>query len=744
MQYADIIVDISHEKLDQTYQYKIPEKMQESAVIGALVEIPFGRGNRKIRGYIIGKSEEPKIDSSFIKPIERVIEDSLAIESQLITLASWIRCHYGATMNEALKTVLPVKRKIKNKEEKVVCLLSSKEEANHLLAEYERKKYTAKVRLLKELIKQKELDYSIVVEQLKISLSTLKSLEKETVITIKRSTKYRNPVSKFSIEQTTIALNKEQTDVVNQFRKEYLSGIRNTYLLYGITGSGKTECYLEMIKTVIEQGKQVIVLIPEIALTYQTVYRFYRQFGERVSVLHSKMSQGERYDQYIRTKNGEIDIMIGPRSALFTPFCNLGLIIIDEEHEGAYKSENPPKYHARETAVKRAELADASVVLGSATPSLEAYSRAMMGEYTLLTLSKRANEHAKLPKVWIVDLREELKQKNSSILSKQLHDLIGIRLQKKEQVMLFINRRGYAGFVSCRSCGHVMKCPHCEVSLTAHNNGKLVCHYCNYEEEKPSVCPSCNSKYIAAFGTGTQKVEEIVKKEFPFARTLRMDFDTTKKKGGHETILSAFANREADILIGTQMIVKGHDFPNVTLVGILAADLSLFANDYRASERTFELLVQASGRAGRGEKEGEVVIQTYNPENYSIITAAKGDYIEFYKREYAYRNIMGYPPAAHLLVVLVTAKEESIVKQSIELLADMVEEVFLESEVKKIGPAKASMVKIKDIYRYVMYLKHSDYAVLEQIKDFLEQYMEYSQQLKKVRVQFDFDPMTSY
>jgi primosomal protein N' (replication factor Y) len=344
---------------------------------------------------------------------------------------------------------------------------------------------------------------------------------------------------------------------------------------------------------VIKEGKQVIMLIPEIALTYQTVMRFYNRFGDRISILNSRLSNGERYDQYERAKNGEIDIMIGPRSALFTPFMNLGLIIMDEEHEGSYKSESPPKYHARDVAIKRASLTNSSVILGSATPAIESYKNAIEGSYKLYTLPSRVGTR-RMPKIWVEDLREELKKRNKSIFSTRLKELMEDRLRKKEQIMLFINRRGYAGFVSCRSCGHVMKCKHCDISLTSHNNGTLVCHYCSYEEATPNTCPACGSKYIAAFGTGTQKVEEMVKKEFPFARVLRMDTDTTKAKDGHEKILSAFSNGEADILVGTQMIVKGHDFPRVTLVGILAADLSLYASDYRASERTYQLLAQAS------------------------------------------------------------------------------------------------------------------------------------------------------
>ena len=515
--------------------------------------------------------------------------------------------------------------------------------------------------------------------------------------------------------------------------------------MHGVTGSGKTEVYMEMIDKVLREGKQVIMLIPEISLTYQTVLRFYKRFGNRISILNSRLSAGERYDQYIRAKKGEVDIIIGPRSALFTPFPNLGLIIIDEEHENSYKSESVPKYHARETAIERAKMTGASVVLGSATPSVESYKKAMDKEYTLFTLKDRAVPGSHLPTIHLVDLREELKAKNRSIFSRQLKNSIEERLAKKEQVMLFINRRGYSGFVSCRSCGHVLKCSHCDISLTYHKTGKLACHYCGYEEPMPKLCPECGSPYIAAFGTGTQKIEEITQREFPNARILRMDADTTGSKDGYEKILSAFAEHKADILVGTQMIVKGHDFKNVTLVGILAADLSLYVGDYRSAERTFQLLVQASGRAGRGVCSGEVFIQTYTPDHYSITTAAKQDYLAFYEQEIQYRKMLSYPPEAHIMAVMVTGRWEDIVGYSAEFLKEALETGFVNiDQIKIIGPAKASIAKLNDIYRQVMYVKAKDYEILVEAKNFLEGFSRYSERMKKVSVQFDFDPMSSY
>ncbi|HAU88051.1 MAG TPA: primosomal protein N' [Lachnospiraceae bacterium] len=750
--YADIIVDISHENLDKTYQYAIPDSLAEQVKVGALVKVPFGRGNRFIKGYVVGLSEIPNWDPARIKPIAEVEENGLIIESQLIQLAYWIKDNYGSTMNDALKTVIPVKKRVKAKEKRHVKLIVGHAVASQYLGEYRRKHYTGKVRLLEALIEYGVLDQEIVQNKLSVGRETVKSLERDGLIQVVTEQLYRNPVKNLIKQSSRIQLNEVQQAIADEVITDYMNGIRKTYYVHGITGSGKTEVYMEIIANIVSEGKQVIMLIPEISLTYQTVMRFYSRFGERVSFLHSKLSGGERYDQYLRAKNGEIDIMIGPRSALFTPFQNLGFIIIDEEHEGSYKSENPPKYHAREVALERARLTDSSVLLGSATPSVESYQKALSGEYKLFTMDKRAG-HARLPKVWIVDLREELKNKNKSIFSMKLKGLMEDRLKKKQQIMLFLNRRGYAGFVSCRSCGHVMKCPHCDVSLTSHNTGSLVCHYCGHEETMPKACPVCGSRFIAAFGTGTQKVEEMVRKEFPYARVLRMDTDTTSKKGGHEEILSAFKNREADILIGTQMIVKGHDFPNVTLVGVLAADLSLFSSDYRSGERTFQLLAQAAGRAGRGTLDGEVVIQTYQPEHYSIVAAATEDYKQFYEQEIAYRTLMSYPPAEHMVALMITSKEEEKAQIASKVLFNKIEYFQKESGelspeddklVKIIGPVKASVSKINDIYRWVIYLKCKDYDRLKEIKNMLEDYMEQEEFFKKCSVQFDFDPIHSY
>ncbi len=745
--YANVIVDISHEKLDKTFQYLIPEELENEISVGVLVDIPFG--SRSITGYVVELTEEAEFDVSRLKPVIGVKKGSVAIESQLIALAGWIRKNYGGTMNQALKTVIPIKQKTKAIERKTLKLLLSKEEALRTLALFENKHFTAKARLLRALIENEILEYSIVTQKLHVSAPTVKALEKQGVLVTEVSTEYRNPVGHLESRGYHLTLNQQQQAVVDRITQDWEAGLSKTYLLKGVTGSGKTEVYMELIAHTIAKGKQAIVLIPEIALTYQTVMRFYNRFGNRVSIMNSRLSNGERYDQYLRAKNGDIDIMIGPRSALFAPFENLGLIIIDEEHEISYKSETVPRFHARETAIERGRMNGASVVLGSATPSVESYYQAKEGVFELLELTERVREKP-LPSCEIIDLREELKNGNRSILSEGLQALIEDRLEKKQQTMLFINRRGMAGFVSCRSCGYVVKCPHCDVSLSQHNNGKMVCHYCGYEEPTPVTCPSCGSKYISGFKAGTQKIEEMVRNRFPGARVIRMDFDTTRTKDSYEEILTAFANQEADILIGTQMIVKGHDFPNVTLVGVLAADMSLHISDFHAAERTFQLLTQAAGRAGRGNEPGDVVIQTYNPEHYAVLTAKAQNYESFYDQEILYRQIGYYPPVWNLLVVMCSGEQEGKLDfASKKLTAHLqkqveTEESFTGKRIQVVGPTEASIARINDVFRKVIYIKTKEYSDLVLLKDQLEYYMKDNRDFSNVSVQFDFNPMSGF
>ena len=736
--FAQIIIDISHEKVDRTFDYRIPPQLEDRISVGVLVKIPFGKGNSLRKGYVVGITDHADYDADKIKEIAEIVEGGVSAESQLIMLAWWLKEQYGSTMNQALKTVLPVKQKVKPKEKKVLRLLIPEEQLEAVTAEAEKKSYKARVRLFKALKENPLIPYEVASGQMNLSAATLKPVIEKGYVALESEEIFRNPVKDAGSRVKAVDLNGEQQAIADAFCEDYEAGKRETYLIHGITGSGKTEVYMEMISRVISEGKQVIVLIPEIALTYQTVMRFYGRFGNRVSIINSRLSAGERYDQFERARGGDIDIMIGPRSALFTPFSRLGLIIIDEEHEGAYKSEVVPRYHAREVAVKRAQMQNASVVLGSATPSLEAYTKALRGEYRLFSLHTRAKADSRLADVAVVDLREELKAGNKSIFSRRLQQMIGDRLEKKEQIMMFINRRGYANFVSCRSCGEAIKCPHCDVTLTLHKDNRLVCHYCGYSIPMPDKCPSCGSPYIANFGVGTQKIEMMAKKMFPQARVLRMDLDTTSKKGGHEEILSAFAEGDADILIGTQMIVKGHDFPDVTLVGVLAADLSLYTPDYRAAERTFQLLTQAAGRAGRDARHGDVIIQTYNPEHYSIVTAAGQDYETFYHQEMAYRRLMKYPPVNVLFTVQMASKSEAVLVEAADRLAAHITPQADEEKVQMIGPVDASVYKINDIYRKILYLKQENYDILIKIRDNIDCFQKENQELfKGVVVQYD-------
>ena len=738
MIFADIIIDISSEKLDRSFQYRVPEELEKEIKVGMVVSIPFGNGNQLRKGYVTGLTREPKVDPARLKNICGISSAEETTESRLIALAAWMRENYGSTMIQALKTVLPIQEKMKAKEKRYLCLKISREEAEKLLEELEKTRFKARTRLLRELLKEPRLDVSYASKELGATTSVVKKMTEQGIISIEYEELLRNSLDteKLRLEEE-LPLTPEQETAVREILREWEKETPRPVLIDGVTGSGKTQVYMKLIETVLDQGQQAIILIPEIALTYQTVRRFYARFGEKVSVINSRQSQGERYDQFKRARWGEVQVMVGPRSALFTPFANLGLIVIDEEHESSYKSENSPRYHARETAVERARLEHARVVLGSATPSLEAYHKAMEGTYGLVKLQSRYQDRP-MPLVSVVDLREELKAGNRSVLSRKLKEAMKDRLEKREQIILFLNRRGYAGFVSCRSCGQVMKCPHCDVSLSEHNNGRLLCHYCGYETVKPQACPVCGSPYIGGFKAGTQQIEKVVKEAFPGVRTLRMDFDTTRTKGSYEKILSAFALHEADVLIGTQMIVKGHDFPDVTLVGIVAADLSLNAEDYRCSERTFQLLCQAVGRGGRGNKPGEAVIQTYHPDHYSIQAAAVQDYEAFYQEEMSYRMLLDYPPASHMMAVLGSCPEEELLVQAMHYLELYIHRVYKEKDLHVIGPAYASVGKVKDIYRQVIYLKHEKQETLVRIKDQLEKYIEINSGFRKLYIQFDF------
>ena len=686
VKYADIIIDISQTNVDRPFRYRIPDELLGDINIGSVVKVPFGNGNRVRTGYVIGFADEANFDESKIKDIKEVAKNSLSVESKLIKLAQWMRDTYGCTMISALMTVMPVKEKVRQRKTDI--------DIHEQIPEF-------------QPIEQLESQQQDIVDDF------IKELD-------------RNVVSE-NAEET--ASESEESELTPE-----------AYLLHGITGSGKTEVYIKMAEEVIRRGQDVIVLVPEIALTYQTVARFSSYFQDSICILNSQLSKGEKYREFMKAHDGETHIMIGPRSALFAPFQNLGLIIIDEEHDTSYKSEKTPKYHAREVAIERGRLEGAKVVLGSATPSIGSYYKAEKGEYKLYSLTERV-KGSTVPEVEVVDLREELRKGNRGILSKSLYEKLDAAFKRNEQAMLFINRRGVSSFVSCRSCGDVIKCPNCDVSLSLHGRSQMLCHYCGYKMMMPSSCPKCKSNMIGGYGIGTESLEEQVKKYFPDIRTLRMDKDTTSRKGSHGEIIRKFREGEADLLIGTQMIVKGHDFPRVTVVGNILADLSLFDGDYESSERTFDLLTQAAGRAGRDELPGQVVIQTYQPEHYAIDAAAKQDYKSFYDYEMSYRRLLHYPPVYELMCVCLSSENEAMLIHVSEELAKAVRKLG-DEDIDIIGPSEAYIYRINNVYRRVIYIKSEFYVKLTEVAGIIQKmFDEQTENANNIDIQFDFNPM---
>ena len=750
VRYADVIIDISHERLDRPFTYRIPDHLSDRILLGSRVLVPFGKGKEPRTGYVTGFRERPDLEEERIRDILDLVRlrEGYTEEGDRdfsIRLALWMKNSYGSTMITALKTVMASRKSGAPKKKRTVRLCAEHDRALDQLSFYRRKHQTARARLLEALIETPEIPYEMVTGKLDIQAPTIRSLKSAGIVEVEEKGILRNPVSVSDAGKGPERLSPEQVSIADHVVSEFEAGRPGVTLIHGITGSGKTEVYINIISRICGMGRQAIMLIPEIALTYQTLIRFYRHFGDRVSVINSSLSESEKADQWERARRGEIDVIIGPRSALFTPFERLGVIVMDEEHETSYKNESMPKYHARETAIEIARLRGASVVLGSATPSLDAYFQAREGNYTLFTLKRRLTGGS-LPRVEIADMRAELKRGNRSILSASLYRKLEERLNAGEQTMLFLNRRGFAANLSCRSCGHVVRCPHCDVAMSLHGSGswqKMVCHYCGHEEGVPRVCPSCGSRYILPMKAGTEQIEAYLKETFPKARILRMDADTTSAKGSYEKILSAFANEEADILLGTQMIVKGHDFPGVTLVGILMADLSLYANDYRAAERTFQLLTQAAGRAGRGTIPGDVVIQTYQPDHYAITHASRQDYEGFYEEEILYRKLLMYPPVSHMLSVQIQSPSEDMAAAA----AGDLRELLQKGAAVIIGPAPAGIGRIRDIYRFVLYIKDVSYDKLIVCKDRVEEYIHTLQgngTYRNVQIQFDFDPVNPY
>ena len=685
--FVDVIVELKAKSLDKTFTYKVPVDLQNQVEIGKRVKVTFGK--QKLEGFILNIKNEIDVDYE-LKEILEIIDKEPILNSELLELGKYISKRTLATLISSYQTMLPAALKahkdfyINKKYETYIELLDTS--------------YEGKNEKQKEIINKLQIGKIKKSELIKISESSLKTLLSKKVINEVKVETYRlnNEITE---KLKKVELTKDQLKVINKV-KNSLNTFK-PFLLHGVTGSGKTEVYLNIIEEVLKQGKEVIVLVPEISLTPQMVNIFRSRFHDSIAILHSALSDGEKYDEWRKIVRKEVSIVIGARSAIFAPFTNLGLIILDEEHSDTYKQENNPKYDSIDIAIKRAKTYNCPVVLGSATPSIESYTRAKLGIYELLTLNKRINNT--FPVIKIIDMRSEIK-KGNRIFSEELLNSIQDRLEKKEQVILFLNRRGYSTTITCKECGNTIKCPNCDIPLTYHKNGnKLNCHYCNYTTYKPTICPECKGKDISSYGLGTEKIEEEINKLFKDAKTVRMDIDTTRRKGSHEKIISDFKNKKYDILIGTQMISKGLDFPDVTLVGIINGDATLNIPDFRSAERTFDLLNQVAGRAGRFEKEGKVLIQCFNTNHYSIVCAAKNDYISFYNEEINIRKKLRYPPYYNIcLIKIIGTKYEKVMEEALKIKNSLV----LNKKNIILGPSASSIPRLNNKYYFQIILKY--------------------------------------
>ena len=707
---AEIILESSVKSLNKIFDYNIPKDMENNISIGSRVLVPFGKGKKLTEGIVTNIKTSTEFE---VKNIAKIEEQSLSTEK--IKLSRWMANRYFSNISECMRLMLRpgtttknFANRITNKTALFVSLRITKKQVVEDIKE-NRIKSEKQKRILNYLLENEIVLQSKLIEETETSRAIIKTLEKNGFVKIEMKKVERNPLKnknikrkgnlKFTEEQESAYSKIEESIDNNEFRK---------FLLYGVTGSGKTEIYLQLIEKIIENGKSSIMLVPEISLTPQMINRFVERFGnDIISVLHSKLSIGERHDSWERIESGEAKIVIGARSAIFAPVQNLGIIIIDEEHDSSYKSEMAPRYNAKEVAEEIAKYNNIPLLLGSATPDINTFYEAKNGKMELLRLTKRAN-NSNLPSIQIVDLRQELANGNRTMISIKLYKLIQENLKNKKQTILFLNRRGFSTFIMCRDCGYVAKCKNCNISLTYHKKEeKLKCHYCGFEEPLIKICPECGSKKIRYFGTGTQKLELEINKIFPNASTIRMDIDTVTKKKSHEEILRKFNEEKIDILIGTQMIVKGHHFPDVTLVGVVSADGSLNIDDYRASERTFDLLVQVAGRAGREKLPGNVIIQTYNPDNYSIQYAKKQNYEEFYNVEIKLREQLRYPPFCDIIMFGISAEKEDIVlKTSNELYSNLNRKLKEKNiSVNLLKPLPAPIDRIKNRYRWRIIMK---------------------------------------
>ena len=709
--FAGVIINRLALNIDKIFDYKIPDDLADKVTIGSHVFVPFGRGKKLIDGYVLSLKSETEYDGN-IKEISSLATEEPLFDQELLDIATHIKNTCFCSYISAIKTILPPgssnKSRVNDKYIRGSVLNLPYDEAFEVL-ETLRTRAPKQAQILELLIQNDFVADSDITFLTGVSYSAIKALKDKEFIKTEVIESLRMPLNYDEITPTkSPELNDEQQSAVDFITSAIKNNNRDTFLLHGITGSGKTEVFLNCIENALALGKTAIVLVPEIALTPQMVTRFVSRFGRKIAVLHSALSLGERADEYKRIKRGEATVVVGARSAVFAPLKNIGVIVIDEEHETSYKAENAPTYHAKDVAQKRAEKNGAVCVLASATPSIESYFYAKSGIYKLLSLSKRATG-ADLPEIIVSDMRDELKNGNRSCIGTTLANEMQQNKKNGEQTILFLNRRGFSTFVSCRSCGYVAKCKNCDISLTYHKNrNTLNCHYCGYTIKKPAICPECESPYIKEFGVGTQKVEEEIKELFPDMSIIRMDIDTTNAKSSHQTLLSKFSEEKTDILLGTQMVSKGLDFPNVTLVGVLAADQSLGIDDFRANERTFNLITQVCGRAGRGDKRGRAVIQTYMPENSTLTLSRNQNYISFYNEEIEIRRELNFPPFCDIVSILLTGEIESSLTNYARGLEKSIRTVMtkeLGADFEILGPTRAGIPKINSKYRQRIWIK---------------------------------------
>lgn len=716
---AKVLVEINNINVDKTFDYIVPFEYIENIKIGMRVKVPFA--SRELEGFVLDLVNSTD-DNYELKEIISIVDEKPILNNELLHLGQFMSKKYFSTLISCYQTMLPKALKAQNKTTinkkmiKYVELCSNSfpklKPNQEKIVEYLR---------INGKVKKEEVN--------KISVSGVNTLIKNGIIIESLIEEYRLVTKDINKEKETFKLTVEQKEAKNKILSQTQSSV---FLLHGVTGSGKTVVYMEIVEEMLNRGKDSIFLVPEISLTPQMVYHFKSRFGDEVAVLHSRLSEGEKYDEYRKIVEGKVHIVVGARSAVFAPFKNLGAIIIDEEHTTSYKQDNNPKYSAIEIAIERAKNNNAIVILGSATPSLETYARSIKGLYTLVELKHRVNTN-NLPLVEIVDMSKE--KHRGSIFSSRLITEVNKRLEEHEQIILLLNRRGYSSFITCSNCGYTAKCPHCDITLTYHKTSNtLRCHYCGYADKMNDICPSCGEKAIKTLGTGTEKVEEEIKKVFN-ARVVRMDLDTTSKKGSHEKIITAFKNHEYDILLGTQMIAKGLDFSNVTLVGVINADTSLMIPNYRSNEYTFQLLMQTAGRSGRGEKKGSVIIQTFNPEHYAITLASKHDYIDFFKQEMEVRRKLSYPPYYYLIYIKVIGKDYNKISIESNKIASILTRELKNSKI--LGPTTCSVFKLNGLFRFGIIIK---YKKEEKMEEVLQSLVNHYKGNQTVKVDIDVNP----